>query len=74
MEPRRFPVGELLKPTLIVGMAAALGWMFGTIVFADIWCFREPNTLILVLEGCLVSAIFVYGLVSFVQVLRRIRK
>ena len=61
----------LLQPTLIVGMAGAFLWVFITIAI-DGRYFYEPIVAILAVEIVMVSVIFVYGIVRFVQALRRL--
>ena len=61
----------LLQPTLIVGMAGAALWVL-IMMATDGRYFYEPIVAILAVEIVMVSVIFVYGIVRFVQALRRL--
>ncbi len=68
--PWRVLNGYLL-PALVVGLSAALLWVFSNIWRVGSHHINEPNTLILILETVLLGVALVYGVVNFVILCRK---
>ncbi len=58
---------ELIKPALIVGMSAALLWVFWGIWLRGSHFLQEPNRLILIGETLMVVTILLFGLYEFIR-------
>ncbi len=59
---------EIIKLTLIVGMSAALLWVFWGIWLRGSHYLQEPNRLILTGETLMVVTILLFGLYEFIRV------
>ncbi len=68
--PWRVLNGYLLT-AFVVGLSAALLWVFSNVWRVGSHHVNEPNTLILILETLLLGAALVYGLASFVILCRK---
>ncbi len=68
--PWRVLNGYLLA-VFVVGLSAALLWVFSNIWRVGSHHINEPNTPILVLETVLLGAALVYGVVNFVLLCRK---
>ena len=58
---------EIIKPTLIVGMSAALLWVFGGIWLRGSHYVQEPNRGILTAETLMLVTILLFGLYEFIR-------
>ena len=58
---------EIIKPALIVGMSAALLWVFGSIWLRGSHYVHEPNRVILTAETLLLVTILLFGLYEFIR-------
>ena len=59
---------EIIKPALIVGMSAALLWVFWGIWLRGSHYVQEPNRLILAAEILMMVTILLFGLYEFIRV------
>jgi hypothetical protein len=62
---------EIIKPALIVGMSAALLWVFWRIWLRGSHYVQEPNRLILTAETLMMVTILLFGLYEFIRVVTR---
>ncbi len=62
---------EIIKPALIVGMSAALLWVFWGIWLRGSHYVQEPNRLILTTEILMMVTILLFGLYEFIRVVTR---
>lgn len=60
---------EIIKPALIVGMSAALLWVFWGIWLRGSHYLQEPNRLILTGEMLMMVTILLFGLYEFIRAL-----
>ncbi len=64
---RKGPMREILKPALIVGMSAALLWVFWGIWLKGSHYVQEPSRLVLTAEILMMVTILLFGLYEFVR-------
>jgi len=62
---------EGLAYSMVIGMSAAFLWHFGNIARFGTHLIQEQNSIILTSEIVMLCAVFIFGLVSFVELLRR---
>ena len=62
---------EIIKPALIVGMSAALLWVFWGIWLRGSHYVQEPSRLILTAEILMMVITLLFGLYEFIRVVTR---